>query len=213
MWIFRRNRLLYQPNSDKWYQMSDFQFRSVKRKYSTSSSADISFQINSLTFDVENLVLKNNFLEDLTFEFFFKQYLSFYLKRLGWDIDFDSGKCDFLQVDESSVLISKDEDFFFVSKVDFQQHTLVDKTPFYSLCVFNNSSIKKHENSIFYIHVSFINFFIETESFHIYPINNLYEIIEYLDQYIVDNKETFIMRINDILCLLKKIYLLDSLAN
>lgn len=82
-----------------------------------------------------------------------------------------------MQLDDVSVLISREKEFLFVSKVDFQYHDISDKNKntFYSLCVFNNTSITKMEsNSIFDVNVTFINYSIDNnligEPFYFSPI-------------------------------------------
>ena len=154
---------------------------------------------------------KNYPLENCTFELLFQQYLMLYLKNIGWETDFfHTDKCSFLQLDEASVLISKNELFLFVSKVDFQYHTISDQIQFYSLCVFNNASIIKNESNVLDINITFINFYFHLNN-GFRSIQELPYVLKYLENYLIENNERFMIRIQEILSLLDKIKLLDEI--
>jgi len=114
-----------------------------------------------------------------------------------------------------SVYISKDNKYLFLTKVDFKYHIITGRKPFYSLCVFNNASILNIEsNNIFDVNVTFINFTIDNnligEPNYFFPLEFHNEIEKYLSQYFIENEKNFLIRIQEILSLLKKLDLLES---
>lgn len=114
-----------------------------------------------------------------------------------------------------TIYISKDNKYLFLTKVDFKYHIITGRKPFYSLCVFNNASILNIEsNNIFDVNVTFINFTIDNnligEPNYFFPLEFHNETEKYLSQYFIENEKNFLIRIQEILSLLKKLDLLES---